>query len=129
MSEQDIQYAQQAVKNYNRLKPVIMEGDLFRLVSPYEGQHAASLYATADRAHAVLFTFDVHPRFGEQRHNVVLRGLDPDRHYRIQEINLMPGQDTWVHDRTYSGDYLMTIGLDLFTGNQLNSRVVELVAE
>ena len=41
----------------------------------------------------------------------------------------MPGQDTWVHDRTYSGDYLMTIGLDLLSGNQLNSRVVELVAE
>ena len=129
MSEHDIQYAQEAVKNYNRLKPVIMEGDLFRLVSPYEGQHAANLYVDTDQRHAVLFTFDVYPRFGEQRHNVILRGLDPDRRYRVQEINLMPGQDTWVHDRTYSGDYLMNIGLDLFTGSKLNSRVVELVAE
>ena len=129
MNEKEIQYAQEAVKNYNRLKPVIMEGDLFRLVSPYEGQHAANLYATSDKSHAVLFTFDVYPRFGEQRHNVVLRGLDPNRNYRIQEINLMPGQDTWVHDRSYSGDFLMNIGLDLFTGNKLNSRVVELTAE
>lgn len=129
MSEHDIQYAQEAVKNYNRLKPIIMDGDLFRLVSPYEGQHAANLYVASDQRHAVLFTFDVYPRFGEQRHNVVLRGLDPERQYRIQEINLMPGQDTWVHDRTYSGDYLMNIGLDLFTGSKLNSRVVELVAE
>ena len=129
MSAKDIQYAQEAVKNYNRLKPVIMEGDLFRLVSPYEGQHAANLYATSDKSHAVLFTFDVYPRFGEQRHNVVLRGLDPNRNYRLQEINLMPGQDTWVHDRTYSGDYLMNIGLDLFTGNKLNSRVIELTSE
>ena len=129
MSEKDILYAQEAVRNYNRLKPVIMEGDLFRLVSPYEGQHAANLYSTSDKSHAVLFTFDVYPRFGEQRHNVVLRGLDPNRNYRIQEINLMPGQDTWVHDRTYSGDYLMNIGLDLFTGNKLNSRVVELISE
>ena len=41
----------------------------------------------------------------------------------------MPGQNTWVKNRTYSGDYLMNIGLDLFTGNKLNSRVVELTAE
>ena len=129
MSHEDIQYAQEAIRNYKRLKPVIMEGDLFRLVSPYEGQHAANIYVTPDQRHAVLFTFDVYPRFGEQRHNVVLRGLDPMRQYHIQEINLMPGQDTWVHDRTYSGDYLMNIGLDLFTGNKLNSRVVELTAE
>lgn len=129
MSERDIQYAHQAVANYNRLKPVVLDGDLYRLIAPYEGQHAANLYATKDKTHAVLFTFDIYPRFGEQRHNVVLRGLDPDRHYRIQEINLMPGQDTWVHDRSYSGDYLMNIGLDLLTGSRLNSRVVELTAE
>ena len=129
MTADDIAYAQEAVRNYNRLKPVILEGDLYRLVSPYQGTHAASAYVSKDKQRAVLFTFDVQPRAVEQRHNVVLRGLDPNRRYRIQEINLMPGQDTWVKNRTYSGDYLMNIGLDLFTGSKLNSRVVELTAE
>ena len=129
MTKDDIVYAQEAVKNYNRLKPIILEGDLYRLVSPYQSTHAASAYVSKDKRRAVLFTFDIQPRAVEQRHNVVLRGLDPDRRYRIQEINLMPGQDTWVKNRTYSGDYLMNIGLDLFTLNKLNSRVVELTAE
>ena len=129
MSAYDIAYTQEAVKNYNRLKPVILDGDLYRLVSPYQSTHAASAYVSKDKGHAVLFTFDIQPRAVEHRHNVVLRGLDPNRRYRIQEINLMPGQNTWVKNRTYSGDYLMNIGLDLFTGNKLNSRVVELTAE
>ena len=129
MTSDDITYAQEAVRNYNRLKPVILDGDLYRLVAPYQSTHAASAYVSKDKSHAVLFTFDIQPRAVEHRHNVVLRGLDPSRRYRIQEINLMPGQDTWVKDRTYSGDYLMNIGLDLFTGNKLNSRVVELTAE
>ncbi len=129
MTASDIAYVQEAVRNYNRLKPVILDGDLYRLVAPYQSTHAASAYVSKDKSHAVLFTFDIQPRAVEYRHNVILRGLDPNRRYRIQEINLMPGQDTWVKDRSYSGDYLMNIGLDLFTGNKLNSRVVELTAE
>lgn len=129
MTADDIAYTQEAVRNYNRLKPVILDGDIYRLVAPYQSTHAASAYVSKDKGHAVLFTFDIQPRAVEHRHNVVLRGLDPARRYRIQEINLMPGQDTWVKNRSYSGDYLMNIGLDLFTGNKLNSRVVELIAE
>ncbi|MBQ8051894.1 MAG: alpha-galactosidase [Bacteroidaceae bacterium] len=129
MTADDIAYAREAVRNYNRLKPVILDGDLYRLVAPYQSTHAASAYVSKDKGHAVLFTFDIQPRAVEHRHNVVLRGLDSNRRYRIQEINLMPGQDTWVKNRSYSGDYLMNIGLDLFTGNKLNSRVVELIAE
>lgn len=129
MTADDIAYACEAVRNYNRLKPVILDGDLYRLVAPYQNTHSAAAYVSKDKDHAVLFTFDIQPRAVEHRHNVILRGLDPNRRYRIQEINLMPRQDTWVKDRAYSGDYLMNIGLDLFTGNKLNSRVVELIAE
>ncbi len=129
MTADEATYANAAVKNYNRLKPVIMDGDIYRLVSPYEGQHASTLYVGKDAQKAVLFTFDVYPRYGEKRHNVRLQGLDPHRTYAVQEINLMPGQDTWVKGRTYSGDYLMTVGLDLFTGNKMNSRVIEISAQ
>lgn len=31
--------------------------------------------------------------------------------------------------QVYSGDYLMKVGLGVFTGNQLNSRVIEISAE
>ena len=43
----------------------------------------------------------------------------------------MPGQGSWLseNDRVLSGDYLMTVGLNLFSGNKLSSHVVEITAE
>ena len=55
-------YCKRAIKNYNSLKPVILEGDQYRLVSPYEGEHAATMYVGKKDGDAVLFTFDIYPR-------------------------------------------------------------------
>lgn len=52
---------------------------------------------------------------------VKLKGLNPDATYRVTEIDRTDGNDSVVGE--YSGDYLMTVGLPLFTLNRLNSRV------
>ena len=47
------------------------------------------------------------------------------------EINLMPGTESKFaqNGKTYTGDYLMKVGLDVFTCNHNTSMVVEIVAE
>lgn len=92
MKADELTYCQEAVANYKRLKPVILDGDQYRLVSPYDGNHMAVMYAAPDASKAVLFTYDIHPRFGEKLLPVKLRGLDAQKMYRVKEINLMPGQ-------------------------------------
>ena len=80
---------------------------------------------------SVVFAYDISTRFHEKLSRVKLQGLDPDRKYLVKETNLMPGtksRATW-NDRTFSGDYLMKVGLDLFTWHHNNSTVVELKAE
>ena len=131
MSSDELQYCRQAVANWKRLQTAIMDGRQYRLVSPYEGNHMAVNYVSEDKQKAVLFAYDVHPRFQEPLQNVKLQGLDPDRRYRVEEINLMPGARSGLkgNGQTYSGDYLMKVGLEVFTRSQLNSRVVELTAE
>ena len=133
MSGDDLTYCQEAVKNYKRLRPAIMEGDLYRLVSPYEGNrtHAAAQFVCKDKQKAVVFAFDTYPGYGEKYLPVRLEGLDAGKQYRVKEINLMPGQGSWLadNDRVLSGDYLMTVGLNLFSGNKLSSHVVEITAE
>lgn len=51
--------------------------------------------------------------------------------YKVKEINLMPG--AWPSlggdDQVYSGEYLMTVGLGLFTGQDLSSRIIEVSAQ
>ena len=133
MSGDDLTYCQGAVKNYKRLRPAIMEGDLYRLVSPYDGtrSHAANQFVSKDKNKAVVFAFDVYPGYGEKILPVRLEGLDAGKQYRVKEINLMPNQGSSLegNDRVFSGDYLMKVGLNLLTGNKLYSRVVEITAE
>lgn len=130
LNENEQIYCRQAVSEYNRLKPVILEGDLYRLVSPYEGNHTSSMYVNKGKNQAVVFAFDIHPRYGEILLPVRLQGLDANKMYRVQEINLMPGSSSSVNGngQTFSGEYLMNVGLDLFTGQQKNSRMVEIIA-
>lgn len=131
MKDNELAFCQQAVKNFKRLEEVILNGDLYRLVSPYEGNHAALMYTGKDRNKALLFTFDIHPRYGEQTYPVRLEGLDPDKQYKIEEINLMPGNKSSVsaNGKTFSGDYLMKVGIPLFSATENTSHVLEITAQ
>ena len=125
----DYTFVQQAVKNWTRLKPVILDGDQYRLVSPYETDHSALNYVSKDKSHAVLFAYNLHPRYKEPRLlKVRMQGLDPQRQYTVEEINLMPGtQSTFdFNGKRFSGDYLMKVGLDVLTPDEGTSHVFEL---
>lgn len=126
LSESDLKYAQQAVKEYNRLKPVVLEGDQYRLVSPYEGNHTSTMYVGKDKNSAVVYAFDIYPRYAEKLFNVRMAGLDPDKTYDVKEINRYDLNNQNVG--SYSGDYLMNVGLPMFSGNKLSSKIYELNA-
>ena len=113
---------------YKRLKGTILDGDLYRLVSPYETNHSSVMYVDKAKSKSVLFAYDIHPRFGEKTFPVKLQGLDPNKKYKVQEINLMPGQkSTLVTDGgTFSGDFLMKIGMNVFSTAHARSKVIEL---
>lgn len=125
LTADELAYCKQSIKEYNRLKPVILDGDQFRLVSPYEGNHTVTMFVNKKGTDAVVFAFDIHPRYNEKLLNVKLQGLKPGAKYRVHEINRA---DCSMDDsmNSYSGEYLMTVGLPLFSNNDLSSRVYEL---
>lgn len=131
LSADDLAYCQAAIKEYNRLKPVIFSPYLYRLVSPYETNHCALMRVNDSQTHALLFAYDLHPRYGETIINTCLQGLDPTATYRVREICLMPGHESRLpfHNQTFTGDYLHKVGLKVLGGNQLDSRIIELVKE
>lgn len=130
MTADELAYCQDAVANWKRLQPVIMDGDQYRLVSPYETNHMAVNYVSKDQKKAVLFAYDVYPRFQEKLINVKLQGLDPNKTYKVEEINLMPGVDSALksNGQTYTGDYLMKVGIEVFGFAATQSHVLELTA-
>lgn len=84
LSTDELLYAKERVAQYKRIRPIVQCGDLYRLVSPYEGDFAAFDYVLEDKTAAVLFVYGLDRVLDE---TVVLRpeGLDQLKMYRIGE--------------------------------------------
>lgn len=131
LTADELAYCQTAVANWKRLQNAIMDGDQYRLVSPYEGNHMALNYVSKDTNKAVLFAYDIHPRFQEKLMAVKLQGLDPNKQYKVEEINLMPSVTSKLgsNGKVFSGDYLMKVGLNVFGLATTQSHVIEFTAQ
>lgn len=131
LSDQEQAFCKQSIKNYNRLKNTILDGDLYRLVSPYGKNHTASMYVDPVSNVALVYAFDIYPRYGEINNAVKLQGLNPNGLYKVTEINMMPGAKSSLreNEQIMSGEFLMNVGLNLFTNRKLYSRVVEITPQ
>ncbi|WP_436831256.1 alpha-galactosidase [Parapedobacter sp. DT-150] len=114
LNEKDLQFCQGAVQTYNGVKQVIWQGDQYRLTHPRENSVASMLFVDKEKTKGVLFNYLVSNRYDEgSRLPIKLEGLDPERNYRISEINLYPGTSSPIDSaRVYSGDFLMKIGFN-----------------
>jgi alpha-galactosidase len=114
LPEKDLQFCQQAVALYKAKSDIIWHGDQYRLVSPWENDFASIMYVDETKSNAVVFNYLVNSRFNAGSTSPVkLKGLDPGKKYAVQEINLYPGSKSSLPpDATYSGDYLMKIGIN-----------------
>ncbi|MFQ6602142.1 alpha-galactosidase [Flavobacterium sp. C3NV] len=126
----ELQFCQQAVANYKRLSPVIWQGDLYRLISPYEESRAVLSYVNQDKTKSVVFSYTLHPLTDPNYSLVRLEGLDPLKQYIVREINLMPdGKNTFEGSGNFfSGDFLMKVGLKISSARQESSVVLEVTA-
>jgi alpha-galactosidase len=128
----ELTFSQQAIANYKRFSPIVYQGDLYRLASPYEGNRAVAMYADQSKKNAILFAYNLSSRYREVFSPIRLQGLDPNKQYKIKEINLMPNVKSAIaaNDKTYSGEYLMSIGIEVSKTNQepLTSVVLEITA-
>lgn len=128
LTSDELVFSKQAVQNYNRLKEVIWKGDLYRLVSPYEEERAVLMYVNSYKSKSVLFSYALHPRSFNKFSPVRLQGLDPNKNYRIEEINKALGSRSkfLLEGKTITGDYLMKVGLSLPNNSDLTSAVIEI---
>lgn len=131
LSEDEQMLCKESTSNFKRLQPIVLEGDQYRLVSPYNNEHAALMYSSKDKNRAVLFAYDIHPRYAEPIQLVKLNGLDSTKQYKVTEINLMPNTKPMgcANGVVYSGDYLQKVGLPVLSGQHISSRIIELIAE
>ncbi|MDR1342186.1 MAG: alpha-galactosidase [Prevotellaceae bacterium] len=129
MTEEEKAFSRNAISVYKQIRPTILYGDLYRLLSPYTHNRTSYMYVSEDKSEAVLFNFLVRKNINGDREAVLLKGLDADKKYRITEINRE--SDKWsrvseYEGKTFSGDYLMTVGLRFGMYSEYESVVVRL---
>ena len=113
LSEKEKEFAKVAIENYKGIRDIVMEGDLYRIISPYEGKGLyAIMYVSKDKKRAVVFDycFEYRGRTGNSK-AVKLYGLDPTRQYRITELNVEKST-FWGNNQLFKGEYLINEGIN-----------------
>jgi alpha-galactosidase len=129
LAPEDLKSLTAAIALYKKeIRDVVEQGDLYRLESPYERQRAAMDFVSADRSRAVLFVYQLKDGDHEP---VTPRGLDPQRHYLVREVNLPEGSASGLekNGQMLDGAALMRDGLVSPCAKAFESAVIELVAQ
>lgn len=100
LTEEERKQIREQTALYRRDQQLILAGDLYRIDDPGRGNFFSEAVVAKDKSRALLVTYRrLNPCNGNP-HRLRMRGLDPARRYRIEEMNL-----------TLSGAVLMGVGL------------------
>ena len=114
MSDDEKAQTKKAISEYKDIRPIVQQGDIYRLLSPYDRKGAASLmYVSPDKENAVFFWWKTEQFANQQLPRVTMAGLDPDRMYTVTELNRIDNKPLPFEGKSYSGRYLMSNGLEM----------------
>jgi alpha-galactosidase len=114
MTEAEKTLCRNAIATYKEIRPIVQQGDIYRLLSPYDHKGAASLlFATQDKNKAVFYWWKTETFVNQQLPRIVLAGLDPDKVYKVIELNRIDNKPLAIEGKTFTGKFLMSNGIDL----------------
>ncbi|MBI5381414.1 MAG: alpha-galactosidase [Opitutae bacterium] len=133
MDAAEQEFARAAIATYKRIRPLLAQGDLYRMHSPYEpGGWVSQMLVAKDRTQAAVFVFSTQAHRRGVVPTLRLRGLDPAKRYKVTELNrLAPAKGAgafWGNGQTFTGEYLTEIGLEANIGKIYTSAVFLLEA-
>ena len=118
----DFALAAQMVGIDKEIRGTVQQGNLYRLLSPREGEFTANEYVSQDGKQAVLFAFLHSQQFRRPTPIVYWRGLDERAVYRIKGIDdKLAGKL-----ESASGSFLMNHGIELRLGGDFDATMVML---
>ncbi len=100
--------AKQWIADYKSMRETVQQGSLYRLMSPqHESEESATESVSLNKSSAVLFAFLHSSQKTLSYPTVRLRGLDPDRQYKLQALH---GAQAY-EPQSASGRYWMEHGI------------------
>ncbi len=124
MSPEELAICKQGIELYKtRLRDIVQRGDLYRLEAPGSGPRSSLAYIGEEQANAAVFAWQT----ADGAEQVLkLDSLDPTRSYRIEEVNVKPGETSRLerNGSTVKGSELMEAGLKLPLSRNFESIVI-----
>ena len=112
MTAEEVGFAKKCVADYKKIRATVQQGDLYRLVSPFENDYAALLYVNETKDEAVVFVLGLEGcKERDYLPAIRLEGIDPARRYTVREINVWKDGHSRMDGQTLGGDALMAGGL------------------
>jgi alpha-galactosidase len=103
--------AKRLIAAYHQVQATIVQGDLYRLISPRDGsEFSATQTVNADKSQSVVFAFIHSTQEGRGFPQLKVKGLDPSAEYAITPIEGKARADTPAQA---SGAWWMNHGLDM----------------
>jgi alpha-galactosidase len=104
-TEEERAEVRRQVALYKDMRGLVQQGDMYRLKSPFEGNETAWMFVSPDRREATVFHFRVLGVPNEPLSRLALRGLDPERDYRVVRVTTAKGAaDGETGDFEFSGE-------------------------
>lgn len=114
MTDEEKEQTRKAIADYKSVREVVQLGDLYRLLSPYDGKGAASLmYVAPAKDDAVYFWWKTEQFVNQQLPRVTMKGLDPEKTYVVTELNRVDNEPLPYEGKAFTGRYLMSNGLEM----------------
>lgn len=127
LTPEEFEFAKNAFATYKQIRPLVQQGDLYRLISPYEGRGFSSeMFVSENKSEAVFFAykFEEYKNMFEPRFHFA--GLDPDATYVLSEINRNGGKTAKWEGTKFTGKFLMESGIELNLEEVVASCVIKL---
>lgn len=114
MTEEEKELCRKAIADYKKIRSIVQLGDIYRLISPYDHLGVASLmYTTPEKDKAVFYWWKTEHFVNQHLPRVIMAGLNPNKKYRISELNRIDNKPLYFEGKIYSGTYLMQNGLEI----------------
>ena len=133
MKPEEKEFSKRSIAAYKEIRPIVQEGDLYRLVSPYERKPITALmYANADKSKIVVFAYRMEYLHSQKIEPLLLTGVDENKKYLIKDLTPWEAdKPNNLNGKTVSGKILKYMGLGL--GQTLNrpesSMAIKLIAQ
>lgn len=126
LSSKEVEFVKNAFATYKELRPIIQQGDLYRLISPYEGKgYCSQMYVNETKSEAVFFAYKFEHYVDFARPRFYFAGLDPNATYTLTEANRDGRTDHW-EGSSFSGRFLMQSGIEIRLDGEYASKVIRL---